>query len=417
MHFNINVGLFVPKPHTPYQLSPQLDEAEAVKKMEFIRNNLKPLGHKVSVSDTLTSRIEGIISRGDERAGLLFEQAYLAGSRLDSWSEYIDRDKWLSLFFENEELIDLFMKGKTAPPWQGIDSCVSEEYIRSEKEKSDNGQLTPTCKEKCSLCGVCGEDISIIKNTHELKEEYSTTEYAEFHGVKDDYCIKTPCYSSVVNSFLSDGTNDIDNPGVNSQNPKVYKNKMDPDIYRLLFSFSKTKSAVFHGHLSLIEIFSMAFTRASIPVMYTKGFNPIPKMEFASPLSVGINAEREIASVDFLQYFSPDNFINGMNLKLPQGFCIENAECFYIPSGMKKHSLSSLLWGFGYLNKDTTDYVCAKDEKTYRNERLKECETIFSLRRNYVLAKNITGNLSPEWSSYFDAYSTLYNGRQNIHYD
>jgi len=388
MHFNINVGLFIPKPHTPYQWSPQLDSNLAIEKVDFIRSKLKPLGHKVSVPDTLISQIEGIISRGDERAGFLFEQAYLAGSRLDAWSEYISREKWLSIFEENKEMISSFMKGNNELPWQDIDSCVSNGYIKSEKEKSDNSRLTPTCKEKCSLCGVCGKDIKIIENNDNAG---STSNI----------------------SFCSD-KNDI---FVNLQNDKVYKNKMDPDIYRLLFSFSKSASAVFHGHLSLIEIFSMAFIRAGVPVMYTKGFNPIAKMEFASPLTTGISSACEIASVDFLAPYEPERFISEMNSKLPQGFRIENAVSYYIQSGMKKHSLSSLLWGFGYADNGKTDYVKASEEKAYRQERLKECDTVFSLKRNYVLARNVTDSKDPEWSSYFDAYNTLYIGRQNKHYD
>jgi len=392
MHFNINVGIFVPKPHTPYQHSPQMDTDKAADKIEFIRNALKPLGHKVSVPDSLISKIEGIISRGDERAGLLFEQAYLAGSRLDAWSEYIDRDKWLSIFEENKELTDSILSGKVFP-WQEIDSRVTSEYILDEKEKSDNARLTPSCTEKCSLCGVCDKEIKLVENDKSKNER--TTSILCDTGEENNA-------GNIKNNDCDDNT-DFD---VNQSNNTVNKNPADPDIYRLLFSFSKSQSAVFHGHLSLIEIFSMAFTRAGIPVMYTKGFNPLAKMEFASPLSTGISSEGEIALIDFLKPFSPDVFVTEMNLKLPQGFRIEKAECYYIPSGMKKHSLSSLLWGFGYSNKDTTDFIRCTDEKAYRHERLKECETVFSLKRNYVLARNITGNT--ESASYFDIYNFLY---------
>jgi len=364
---------------------------------------LKPLGHKVSVSDTLISKIEGILSRGDERAGLLFEKAYLEGSRLDSWSEYINRDKWLLLFEENRELVDSLLNGKNEPPWQGIDSCVSREYIRGEKEKSDNARLTPSCKEKCSLCGVCGKEIKMTENHDEIKNPPLSANLSDHIDKNNDSTDKNS-YSMIKNV---DSNGDTDSC-VNPPNNKVNKNRADPDIYRLLFSFSKVKSAVFHGHLSLIEIFSMAFTRAGIPVMYTKGFNPLAKMEFASPLSTGISADREIASIDFLKPFPPERFISEINLKLPQGFRIESAGCFFIPSGMKKKSLSSLLWGFGYSNKDITDYISAAEEKAYRQERLKECETVFSLKRNYVLAKNITENKDIEWASYFDVYDFLY---------
>ncbi|MDR2941920.1 MAG: TIGR03936 family radical SAM-associated protein [Treponema sp.] len=384
MHFNINVGIFVPKPHTPYQWSPQLDGDLAFKKTDFIRNRLKPLGHKVSVSDALISRIEGMLSRGDEKAGLLFEQAYLAGSRLDAWNEYIDRDKWLLLFKENKELIASFLNGKRELPWDEVDSCVSAGYIRGEKDKSENAQITPSCKEKCSACGVCGKDVKTRENA---------SADVNLSGSIDK------------NSACTGNSNLL----INHNNVEVNKKKTDPDIYRLLFSFSKSGNAVFHGHLSLIEIFSMAFTRANIPVMYTRGFNPIAKMEFASPLSTGISADAEIASVDFFEFMPPERFISALNSNLPQGIRIENAECFYIPSGMKKHSLSSLLWGFGYANKDATDYVSADREKIYRQERLKECESLFYLRRNYVLARRNEEIFTAEiYSSYFSVYESLY---------
>ncbi|MDR0302805.1 MAG: TIGR03936 family radical SAM-associated protein [Treponema sp.] len=395
MHFNINVGIFIPKPHTPYQWADQLDACSALKKMDLIRSKLKPLGHKVSFSDTLISQIEGMLSRGDERAGLLFEQAYRAGSRLDAWNEFINRDIWLSLLEQNKELTASFLSGKNELPWQGVDSCVSGGYIQNEKENSDKAQLTPSCKEKCTLCGVCGKEVKIIENSHSVQSKKNEAQSANSSD------------STNKNNDTSDNPDSI----VNLKNNKVNKGKADPDIYRLLFSFSKSRSAVFHGHLSLIEIFSMAFTRAGIPVMYTKGFNPLAKMEFASPLSTGISADNEIASVDFFEYMPPERFISALNLKFPQGFRIENAGCFHIPSGMKKHSLSSLLWGFGYSNKDknATDYVNSTAEKTYREERLAECKTLFSLKRNYVLARNITNTANTEdWASYFDVYDFLY---------
>ncbi|MDR1428736.1 MAG: radical SAM protein, partial [Spirochaetaceae bacterium] len=42
VHFSVNVGTFIPKPHTPYQWSPQLDADSAAKKLAYIRDRLKP---------------------------------------------------------------------------------------------------------------------------------------------------------------------------------------------------------------------------------------------------------------------------------------------------------------------------------------------------------------------------------------
>jgi len=368
MHFNINVGVFIPKPHTPYQWVSQIDSDEAVKKLEYIRSRLKPMGHKVSIADTLITKIEGVLSRGDERAGFLCEQAFYGGSRLDAWDEYINRNIWQNLFESNLELVNEIMSERNILTWNAVDSYVKPDYLKKEFEKSNESLYTETCTKKCSQCGTCKQDIKIIENEPII---------------------------------------------VNHENSKVNVtssvNKNNSSIFRVIFSFSKKGSSVFHGHLSLIEFFSMSLRRAGFPVIYTQGFNPLIKIEFPSPLSTGIKADCEFASVDFNDNIQPCLFINNLNKCLPQGICIENAEVFFINTGLKKYSLSSLLWGFSYYSAEgKIDYVNAKQEKSYRQERLsKDCETVFSLRRREILARNIIGGTN-EWSSYFDVFRFLY---------
>ena len=375
MRFNINVGIFIPKPHTPYQWAVQLDGETAEKKLNFIRCALKPLGHKVSVSDPLISRIEGLLSRGDEQSGYLCEEAWACGSRLDPWSEFINREKWLEIMEKNSSYVeDVFSAKKEPMPWEQINSCVTGEFLKQELEKSNNSQRTVPCNEKCTQCGVCKGAVR-RKNT-------------------------------ARGANLTDTEN-----VVNHSNTQVNQNsagKSDPPIYRMVFGFSKEGSAVFHGHLSLIEIFSMSFRRAAIPVVYTQGFNPLAKMEFASPLATGISADCEIAAVDFAEPVSTERFIEDLNRNLPQGISIKKAESYFIKSGMKKHSLSSLLWGFSYANNEGIDFVNQKEEKVYRQKRLDtDCRSLFSLRRSEVLAKK-TEDGNTEGASYFDVYRRLY---------
>jgi radical SAM superfamily enzyme YgiQ (UPF0313 family) len=374
MHFNINVGIFIPKPHTPYQRASQLDSETAEKKLNYIRSKLKPLGHKVSISDILISQIEGILSRGDERAGDICKQAWQAGSRLDPWSEFINKEEWKKILEDNRNLVDLFLSGKNEPlPWEDIDSCVSKEYLLQESTNSEKCRLTSSCKEQCNNCGVSSE---------------------------------TKCPVNKENTPLSNNQNLSVNQEKKIVNDTQIK-KTDPSIYRLLFSYSKEGSAVFHGHLSLIEIFSMSFRRSGIPVMYTKGFNPLAKMEFASPLSLGISAGSEIACVDFYNEFPAEDFLSLLNANLPSGIVINMSEIFFIKSGMKKHSLSSLLWGFEYIGKEEIDYVSAKDEKEYRQNRLEIEKSLFLLNRNAVLARDVIDTTN--WDSYFNVYRKLYS--------
>ena len=390
MHFSVNVGIFVPKPHTPYQWARQLDSRTAFTKLDFIRSSLKPKGHKVSVSDSLVSMIEGVFSRGDERVGDLAEEAFRMGSRLDAWQEYIAKDAWRELLDREPGLVREFLDEKGADatlPWSPISSGVSSAYLRGEFDKSCAGEMTAPCGESCGPCGVCGRELRVVRNPD--GEGYPG--------------------------------NAIPQPDKPIADETVVPPTGDPCVWRLLFSFTKMGSAVFHGHLSLIEIFSMAMTRANLDLLYTQGFNPLVKLEIVSPLSIGISAGAEMAAVDFPENTSPEQFIAKMNATLPDGIRINRAECYRIPPGSRKHSLSSLLWGFAYGGDDNeTIYVPVAQEKLHREKNLVNGVTLLSLHRAGVLAKNVVakdrtqkpvpadGPLDNPWDSYFDVYRRLY---------
>ena len=51
--------------------------------------------------------------------------------------------------------------------------------------------------------------------------------------------------------------------------------------------FKKVGSLQYISHLDLVRTMSKIITRAKLPLWYTEGFNPKPKMIFAAPLSIG----------------------------------------------------------------------------------------------------------------------------------
>jgi len=378
MRFNINVGTFVPKPHTPFEAAAQIGREEAEKKLNYLKARLKPQGHKVGVQDPMLSVIEGLISRGDERAGLVFEEAFLLGARLDSWTEYMRRDVWEDLLSKHKGLVDeVLAGGESSPglPWSCIESGIPPHYFESEFERSRTGEITLPCKKNCSKpCGICSKTTKVVQN--------------------------------MVPNMV---------PGTTFGDEKKVPGT-DPDTYRIVFSFSKQGSAVFHPHLGLLEIFSMAFIRAGLPILYTRGFNPLPRLEIASPLSLGLTARGEIAAIDTESYCDAEKFKTQLNAFLPEGLEVTEAMNVFIASGEKKHSLASLLWGFVYSGGDgKPETVEAKNEKSYRISRIEnsppgETGSLHSLERLSVLARPNTPNDSatPQGESYFKVYRGLY---------
>jgi len=153
----------------------------------------------------------------------------------------------------------------------------------------------------------------------------------------------------------------------------------------------------------------MAFIRAGLPILYSRGFNPLPRLDIASPLSLGIHARGEIAAVDTEKYVEAEQFRTALNKFLPEGLSIVDAMNVYIPSGGKKYSVSSLLWGYTYAGKDgKPDIVKAKEEKAYRLSRLSPDGNVYALERLEVLARSGDNTGDSSGLSYFDTYRKIY---------
>jgi radical SAM superfamily enzyme YgiQ (UPF0313 family) len=371
MHFNITLGVFVPKPHTPFERAPQIKADEARQKLEYIRSRLKPLGHRVSVQDTLGPVLEGLLSRGDERAGALIKTAFDRGCRLDAWAEYCRKDLWAEVLEPHKALVEEILGGKPEGdplPWRFIDPGFSESCLKAENTQSQNREFTSPCIDNCTHpCGICHSNRKIVKNS---------IQYDNLH-------------------YENKPEKDLEQP-----------RSRDPSLRRVIFSFSKEGRAVFLSHLGVVEVFSMALLRAGIPVLYSGGFNPLPRLEICAPLSTGIQAQGEIAAIDTEDLPEAALFIRRMNESLPEGFRIREADTYLIPGGEKKHSLSSWLWGFTYSGPGgATDIVKAGDEKTYRASR-QENGSIFGLRRLSVLARNPEN--TDQGQPFFASFRSLY---------
>jgi hypothetical protein len=363
----VNVGTFIPKAHTPYQWSPQLDAETAAKKLNYIRDRLKPRGFKVGIHDPFVSYIEGIFSRGDERAGELALEAFTRGARLDAWTEFFKRSLWQELLQQNPGIPPRGIDEEL--PWDFLESGTGKGFLKNEWKKSTRQEITSPCIENCtSPCGIC-------------EKTSASNRKIVYNFIHDE-------------NLLHELTNNLSQP----------EPTRDPDTQRMLFSFSKTGKAIFLPHLSLIEVFSMAFVRSGLPVQYSRGFNPLPRLDIASPLSIGVSALAEIASADFDAPVDPGVFTEALNAALPQGIRVTRAGRFVIPGGQKKYSVSALLWGFEYAG----GKVSKADEKSYRAKHGYGLVRLGVLADPALVKTNGAAGAGSGGTGYFELYQSLY---------
>ncbi|HMO53151.1 MAG TPA: TIGR03936 family radical SAM-associated protein [Tepidiformaceae bacterium] len=66
---------------------------------------------------------------------------------------------------------------------------------------------------------------------------------------------------------------------------------------RIRVWFTKGERVKYISHLDVLRFWERAIRRADLPLSYSQGFTPHPKLAFASPLPMGFVAEREVMDV------------------------------------------------------------------------------------------------------------------------
>ncbi len=81
--------------------------------------------------------------------------------------------------------------------------------------------------------------------------------------------------------------------------------------------FFKIGDLKFISHLDLCRTLRGAFGRAGVPIKYSEGFNPHPKMVFTQPLSLGVESISEYVDIPFTEERDPEALKAAINAQLP----------------------------------------------------------------------------------------------------
>jgi radical SAM-linked protein len=108
-------------------------------------------------------------------------------------------------------------------------------------------------------------------------------------------------------------------------------------MVRLRVKFNRGEELKFISHLDIIRLWVRALRRARIPLEYSEGFSPHPKISLAVPLSVGVTADNELMDVFISRQISPHWFMGTVNGQLPDGIKVLEVS----PVGFNVPSLQS----------------------------------------------------------------------------
>jgi len=226
------------------------------------------------------SVLEGALSRGDRRLAAVLKSAWDFGCRFDSWSEHLDIQKWQQAF-ATHGLDPAWYAHRQRDehehfPWDHLDALVDKAFLWRERERALQGIDTPDCtRAGCRGCRVCRD---AIQPAHASEQEPSQTTL-EFQTVTSQ-------------PHRSD----------------------EAAQQRIRFRFTKQGALRFISHLDLAKVVKHLLAKSQLAVAYTKGFNPQPRLQFASPLALGYESDGELLDVFFAKPYNPPEVLETLNM-------------------------------------------------------------------------------------------------------
>ncbi|MEG4575790.1 TIGR03960 family B12-binding radical SAM protein [Microcoleus sp. N3A4] len=344
LNFNLTISNFTPKPHTPFQWH-SVSSAEFSRKQRLLKGEFRGMrGVKVNYTDVRISAMEDFVGRGDRRLAAVVRRAWELGAGMDAWWESLDRayKAWTQAIdesgltwkyrqvesgewnlFEKEEEHDTDADtdtrmnltpgagtagaGTGAPPlldrplpWDHLDTGIDKNWLKIDLQKALEAATVPDCSfEGCSRCGVCGTDFG--------------------HNVVVD-ALPIPEFAG---EFV----------------PNTERKQ------RLRVWFGKVGDMALVGHLDLLRLFDRVIRRADLPISFTGGFHPNPRISLANALPLGVTSTGEIADFELTESIDVESFREKLVAKLPENIPIYKVE----PIDLKAPSASQLLEAAEYV--------------------------------------------------------------------
>ena len=253
LQINVTISPFVPKSHTPFQWAALGERDDLIRKATKIKFAFSKQNFvKIKYHDVDSLKLEAIMSRGDRKIGELIYRSYKNGSIYDGWKEFFNSQYWDDAAKELCLDLEEYTKEKDldAPLiWDHIDIKIKKQFLKKEWQNARAEATIQDCRDSiCTGCGVCDDNIFNKK--------------AKSYPMQK---IEIPI--------------------------KVIPDQIQSYYYRVYYQ--KMDRMRFVAHLDLLRMTHRFMRVAKVPLAYSQGYNPHPRISFGPPLPVGVEGEKE----------------------------------------------------------------------------------------------------------------------------
>ncbi len=115
-----------------------------------------------------------------------------------------------------------------------------------------------------------------------------------------------------------------------------------PPVQRLWLRYAKRSVARFASHRDFSRVFQRALRRAGVPMAYSSGFHPHPRISYAQAVPTGAASEAEYLEIALAEKVIPEKLIEALNDSLPRDFRVLQA--VEAPGGKLQDKMAASIW-------------------------------------------------------------------------
>src|SRR4030042_1195917 len=103
---------------------------------------------------------------------------------------------------------------------------------------------------------------------------------------------------------------------------ELINERYDETVQRLRLMFSRGQELRYISHLDLMRLWERSLRRGEIPLAYSEGYSPHPRLSLAAPLPIGVTSEAELMDVIVNRSASAHFVMRNVRQQLPRGLGI-----------------------------------------------------------------------------------------------
>ncbi len=341
---SLSASSFIPKPFTPFQWCPMEDISEIQKKQDWLKAGCEKAGIRFKWHHPEVSRLEGIFSLGDRGLCDVVEAAWRRGCSFDGWTERLDMEAWQAAFADCGVDPESYLTRDFGPadslPWDHLDIGVTKKFLARDLEKALAEHEDETCGgDNCYGCAPFASACTGFLHGRRTGEAYfgGTAGNGPIPAAVPGGSVKLPALEERRAAEASVPAAPAPGPasGLHGDGAPA----ADPATYRYRARFTKEGGLRFLSQLDLARLLSRAFRRARVPMAYSQGFHPMPRMAFGPALAVGIASRAEFLDFETTVCLRPGEFTGRINQVLPPGIRFQAV----VPLGRRADSLSKAI--------------------------------------------------------------------------